>query len=233
MTTRPEPTSSVHTSRLVALLAPLASIVLPGSGQMLQGRFAVGLRHAALALLLVAVGVPTIALVSGPALCILGCWSAYDAWRARRSAGPTPAAACGSAGGSGGASGEHGSAVDMAVLARTVATAGPPMAWWRRILRVAPLVALQMVAAGEIMFLLVAAALSVMAFDAPGSTSRLDLWAFVVGMNLLPWVAAFLCAFAWGLHARGRTVWAGTLLATVVLACLAVARLLLGPQRLW
>lgn len=144
--------------------------------------------------------------------------------------GPTPSTAPRPAGADGGH--DLATAVTATPTSSQVPTA-QAIASWRRILRVAPLVALQVVAAGEIMFLLVAAALSVMAFDAPGSMGRLDLWAFVIGMNLLPWVAAFLCAFAWGLHARGRTVWAGTLLATVVLACLAVARLLLGPQRLW
>lgn len=217
-----------HTSRLTGLLAPLASAVLPGSGQMLQGRFTVGMRHASLALLLVAVGVPMGVVISGPVLGILACWSAYDAWRgprARGARGPTPAT------GSGPLAGEGEQGLTAATPPHVPAEAA--VAWWRRALRVAPLVALQTVAAGEIMFLLVAAALSVMAFDAPGSTSRLDLWAFVIGMNLLPWLAAFLCALAWGLHGRGRTAWAAAILVAVVLAGLAVARLLLGPQRLW
>lgn len=228
MTTRP-----AHPSRLIGLLAPLASAVLPGSGQLLQGRFAVGSRHASLALFLVAVGVPMSVVVTGPALFILGCWSAYDAWHGQRAAGArgsTPATGSGPLAGVGErnlAAGVTGSP------SPPQAPAGPANARWRRALRVAPLLALQAVAAGEIAFLLVAAALSVMAFDAPGSTGRLDLWAFVIGMNLLPWLAALLCALAWGLHGRGRTAWAAAILSLVVLAGLAFARLLLGPQRLW
>jgi hypothetical protein len=220
------------TSRFAGLLAPLASVLFPGCGQMLQGRFAVGLRHASLALLLVAVGVPMSVVISGPALCILGCWSAYDAWRMRCPAGPTPATDPEPVGGgTAGVGGARGFAADATAVPHHPEV--PPVAWWRRGMLSAFMVALQAVAAVEIMFLIVAGAFSVMAFDAPGGTGRLDLWAFVIGMNLLPWVGVFLCGLAWGLHGRGRTGAAAAILAAVVLAGLAFARLLLGPQRLW
>lgn len=220
-----------RTMRMADLLAPLASLVLPGSGQLLQGRTAVGMRHASLAVLLAAIGVPTSVAGTGLAVSILGCWSAYDAWRGRRGAGSSATAP------------PHRAAADPTAarsadgaLPRPASTTQPPtrpVPGWQRSLRVAPLVALQAVAAVEILFFLLAAVLSVMAFDAPGSTGRLDLWAFVIGLNVLPLVAAFLCAWAWGLHGRGRTGWAAAILAGVVLAGLAIARLLLGPERLW
>jgi hypothetical protein len=221
--------------RSTGLLAPLASFVLPGSGQLLQGRFDVGVRHASLAILLAAVGAAMSAAGTGLAVVILGCWSAYDAWHRRHGKESTTAARSSltDAATAGAAADAH--TVDAAVPppSRPTQPPGQSVAWWRSGLRVAPLVALQAVAAVEIMFFLVAAALSVMAFDAPGSTERLDAWAFVIGLNLLPLVAAFLCAWAWGLHGRGRTVWAAAILTAVVLGGLAVARLLLGPQRLW
>jgi hypothetical protein len=78
--------------RSTGLLAPLASFVLPGSGQLLQGRFDVGVRHASLAILLAAVGVPMSAAGTGLAVVILGCWSAYDAWHRRHGKESTTAA---------------------------------------------------------------------------------------------------------------------------------------------
>lgn len=190
--------------------AALASFVIPGSGQLLQGRLSTGLRQASLAVLIVAGGFPLALVAAGIALTALGGFSAYDAWQWKNV-----------------------SVGNDAATAAAVAPPMPPQAGWHRGLSLAALIVLQAVAAVAIAFLLVAAALAPMAFDAPGSEQRLDAWAFVIGMYLLPLVAILFCALAWGLQRRGMTWWALATLAAVVLAGLGVMRFALGPGRLW
>lgn len=205
---------------MISIVAPLASLVCPGGGQALQGRFAVGLRHAATAILLGSVGVMLGNWAVGCLLALVGCWSCYDAWT-WRGCGVAPPPLPGE--------GPDGSG---AMVGRSPA-GGVTRPWWVRGLETAVMVALQAAAAVEIAGLFVAVALSVMAFDAPGSGGRLDLWAFVIGMNAVPLLGVFLCFAAWGLRRRGRTWWAVATLAAVVLAGLVVFRILLGPERLW
>jgi len=207
--------------RMITFLAPLASFLLPGSGQLLQGRFALGVKHASLAMLLIAIGVPMSTWSLGLFSALLGGWSAYDAWRYGR----VPAAM---------AEVPERDVADAAASAR-VRSSSPlvPLTSWHRGVGMALLLALQAVAAVEIAVLFMAAAVSGMVFDAPGSMERLELWAFVIGMTVAPLVAAVLCFVAWGLHGRGKTWWAVATLASVVVAGLALLRLMLGPGPLW
>lgn len=190
-----------------AFLIPAATLILPGCAQLLQGRFAIGFRHAALAVLLLNIAFFLPDHWGGILAAILwltvGGWSAYDAWRWERDVAPT----------------------QQMVHA-------PPQPWYRRYLAVAVLGVLQVVAVGEIMFMGVMAAFAVMIFDAPGSTEKIGNWVFFIGLSLLPVVATVLSAVAWGLYRRGRPGWAVAMLAGVVLAGLLAIVAILGPGSL-
>lgn len=203
---------------MLGIFAPATSFIIPGSGQLLQGRFDVGLRHASLAILLAAVGVPLGPWVVASFGLLLGWWSSRDAWKW------CPAGDS--------ASSQATMRADGAASAGVGSSPRPALPWWRRGLRTALLAALQVVAAAEIAALLVAAGLSGMAFDAPGSDKRLDLWAFVIGINALPLLVVFLCFAAWGLHFRGRTGWAVAILAAIVLVGLAIFGLFFNADSL-
>jgi len=195
-------------------LIPAVTLILPGCAQLLQGRFAVGLRHVAMAVLLSNSAFFLPDHWGGIAAAILwlaiGGWSAFDAWRWER---------------------DH--ALVQSVAIAPPQDPGPPQPWYRRYLPVAVLGVLQVVAVGEIMFLGLMAAFAVMIFDAPGSTENIANWAFFIGVSLLPVVTMMLCAVAWGLYRRGQPWWAVAALAGVVLAGLLAMFVILGPGSLW
>lgn len=195
-------------------LIPAATLILPGCAQLLQGRFAVGLRHVAMAVLLsnVAFFLPDHwgGIVAATLWLAIGGWSAFDAWRWER----------------------DNALVQSVAIAPSQAPA-PPQPWYRRYLPVAVLGVLQVVAVGEIMFMGMMAAFAVMIFDAPGSTEKIENWTFFIGVSLLPVVAMVLCAVAWGLYRRGRPWWAVATLSGVVLAGLLAMLAILGPGSLW
>ena len=198
---------------VVAFLIPAATLILPGCAQLLQGRFAIGFRHVALALLLLTIAFFLPEHWGGILAAILwlavGCWSAYDAWRWERDEAST----------------------QQPVRAPPQAP-GPPRPWYRRYLAVAVLGVLQVVAVGEIMLMGMMAAFAVMIFDAPGSTEKIENWVFLIGMSLLPVMATVLSAVAWGLYRRGQPGWAVATLAGVVLTGLLAMIAILGPDAL-
>ncbi len=192
-------------------LISASTLILPGCAQLMQGRFALGFRHVALAVALsnIAFFLPDHwgGILAAILWLAVGGWSAWDAWRWER---------------------------DNAV-ARPVAIAppqapGPPRPWYRRYLAVTVLGVLQMAAVAEIMLMGMMAALAVMIFDAPGSMQKVENWVFFIGMSLAPVVATVLCAVAWGLYRRGRPWWAVATLAGVVIAGLHVMIAILGPN---
>jgi len=195
-------------------LIPAATLILPGGGQLLQGRFNVGLRHAATAVLLPYLAFflahPWGGILASILWLALGVWSAYDAWRWEHDKEPT-----------------------QPPVQSSAQTPVPAPPWYRRYLPVVVLGVLQAVAAGEIVLFSIMAALGVMVFDAPGSEERIENWAFFIGVSLLPVVATVLCFVAWGLYRRDRPWWAVATLAGVVVAGLGVLGSVLGPGSLW
>jgi hypothetical protein len=192
-------------------LIPAATLILPGCAQLLQGRFTVGLRHVAMAVLLsnIAFFLPDHrgGIVAAILWLAIGGWSAFDAWRWERDDAPP-----------------------QTVTTASPPVPGPPQPWYRRHLPFAVLGVLQVAAAGEIMLLGLMAAFAVMIFDAPGSTEKIENWAFFIGVSLLPVAAMVLCAVAWGLSRRGRPWWAVATLAGVVLAGLLIIASIIGPD---
>lgn len=192
-------------------LIPAATLILPGCAQLLQGRFTVGLRHVAMAVLLsnIAFFLPDHrgGIVAAILWLAIGGWSAFDAWRWERDDAPP-----------------------QPVTTAPPPVPGPPQPWYRRHLPFAVLGVLQVAAAGEIMLLGLMAAFAVMIFDAPGSTEKIENWAFFIGVSLLPVAAMVLCAVAWGLSRRGRPWWAVATLAGVVLAGLLIIASIIGPD---
>lgn len=198
---------------IATYLIPAATLILPGCAQLLQGRFNVGFRHVATALLISNLAfflpVPWVGILASILWVAVGCWSAYDAWDWERD--------------------EASTRPPVQSMARPT---GPPLPWYRRYLPVVLLGVLQVVALGEIMVMMIMAALAVMIFDAPGSTKRIENWVFFMGLALMPVVAMVLCAVAWGLYRRGRALWALVTLSGVVLAGLLALGVILGPDLL-
>lgn len=195
-------------------LIPSATLILPGCAQLLQGRFLVGLLHAATAALLFMgaffLPYPWGGILAASLGLVLAGWSAFDAWRW-----------------------EHDRRSTQPVAEASLQAPGLPQPWYRRYLPVAVLGVLQAVVVGEIIFMMMMAAFAVMVFDAPGSEKKTRNWVFFIGLSLLPVVATALSALAWGLYRRNRPWWAVAVLAGVVSAGVFEMLAILGPGSLW
>lgn len=108
-----------------------------------------------------------------------------------------------------------------------------PQLWYHRYLPVAVLSVLQVVAAGEIMFMGLMAAFAMMIFHAPGSTEKSENWAYFIRVSLLPVAAMVLCAVALGIFRCGRPWRAVGTLTGVVLAGILAMLVILGQGSLW